>query len=200
MLYFHSVMVKKHNVTILHFLLSHKNAEFTIRTIAQKVNLDYKAAYLAMQELIHAGVISSRRAGQSILCSFNRNAFTDDVFSAELQRREELLNNKSLRTVYAYFKDVKNPFFILLLFGSRSSGTARQRSDIDVLLITDNDAVRDEMKRVTSLIPLNIHLIDFMPTDFVSMLKTTDFNVGKEAFGGVILFGIEDYYRLIAHA
>ena len=32
------------------------------------------------------------------------------------------------------------------------------------------------------------------------MLKTTEFNVGKEAFyNNIILYGIEDYYRMIQY-
>jgi hypothetical protein len=52
-----------------------------------------------------------------------------------------------------------------------------------------------------SLIPLDVHLSNFSSNEFLSMLKTTDFNVAKEAArDGVVLFGIEDYYRLIKNA
>jgi hypothetical protein len=41
-------------------------------------------------------------------------------------------------------------------------------------------------------------MVSFTSEEFLSMLKTTEFNVGMEAAeNNVILFGIEDYYRLL---
>lgn len=69
------------------------------------------------------------------------------------------------------------------------------------MLITDNEKTKQNFKNKMSLIPLNIHLLTFTSSEFLSMLKTTEFNVGKEAFdSNIILFGIEDYYRLIKNA
>ena len=103
--------------------------------------------------------------------------------------------------MYTYFKDIPEPFFILLLFGSYASGKNRKSSDIDLMLITDNEDIQKKIKSKVALIPLKIHLTEFNSKEFVSMLKTTEFNVGKEAFyNNVILYGIEDYYRVIQHA
>jgi len=58
-----------------------------------------------------------------------------------------------------------------------------------------------QVKNKISLIPLNIHLVEFTSEEFLSMLKTTEFNVGREAFNNnIILFGIENYYKLIKNA
>jgi len=86
----------------------------------------------------------------------------------------------------------------LLLFGSYASGKARTGSDIDLMLITDDKTIESQIKNQMSLIPLPVHLLSFTAGEFISMLKTTEFNVGQEAFyNNIILFGIEDYYRLI---
>ena len=117
------------------------------------------------------------------------------------KRREEIFKNSDLRALSSYFRDIKEPFFILLLFGSYASGKARKGSDIDLMLITDSEAAANRAKKIVSLIPLGIHLVDFKSKEFTSMLKTTEFNVGKEAVNNnIILFGIEDYYRLIQNA
>jgi len=69
------------------------------------------------------------------------------------------------------------------------------------MLITDSESINKKIKGIVSGTPLEIHLSDFKIEEFLSMLKTTDFNVGKEAFyNNVILFGIEDYYKMIENA
>ena len=195
-------MEKIHNTTkdkVLKLLLSNKDKEFTIRAIAKEIAIDYKTVHIVVNRLLKSGVLSSKKAGQTILCSLNR--FNADIFRAESIRREELLRNKSLYALHNYFKDLKEPFFIILLFGSYASGKARKGSDIDLMLITDNDDLRKKAKKIVSLIPLSIHLVDFNSKEFLSMLKTTEFNVGKEAVNNnIILFGIEDYYRLAQNA
>lgn len=197
-------MSKIHNSTkdkILILLLSNKKKEFTIRKISKRILVDYKAVHIIVKRLIKDNVITAKRAGQTILCSLNYQSFNADVFRAESIRKEGLLKNKDLYSLYNYFKDIKEPFFILLLFGSYASGKARKGSDIDLMLISDNDELRKKARRIVSLIPLDIHLVDFNSNDFLLMLKTTEFNVGKEAVNNnIVLFGIEDYYRLIKNA
>ncbi len=151
-----------------------------------------------MQALIKSNIIRAKKIGQTVLCSINPAEFNEDIFNAESSRREELLKNKDLSALYGYFKEVEEPFFILLLFGSYASGKNRKGSDIDLMLITDSEDIPKKIKSKISLIPLKIHLTEFNSKEFVSMLKTTEFNVGKEAFyNNIILYGIEDYYRLI---
>ena len=197
-------MSKIHNTTkdkILKFLLSNKNKEFTIRSISKNISVDYKTVYLITKELIKAGIINSKTMGQAVLCSINQNNFNSDVFRAELIRREESFKNKNLLVLHNYFKDIEEPFFVLLLFGSYASGKQRKGSDIDLVLITDDENIKKQVKSRLSLIPLKVHLIDFNSKEFLSMLKTTEFNVGKEIFNNnIILFGIEDYYRIIKNA
>lgn len=194
-------MENKHNVKILQFLLSNKKKEFTIREIAKETSIDYKAAYITIQGFIENDTISAKKVGQSTLCSINAKTFNTIIFQAEDTRKKELLKNKNITSLYSYFKDLKTPFFILLVFGSYAKKQERRKSDIDLLLISEGEAIKTEIHEKIKLIPLDIHLIDFSAKEFLSMLKTTEFNVGKEAFyNNIILFGIEDYYRLIQHA
>ncbi len=196
-------MVKIHNSKdyILKLLLSHKNTEFTIRSISQKISIDYKTVHGVMQDLIKANLVRAKKIGQTVLCSINPTEFNTDIFRAETLRREELLKNKDLFSMYSYFKDLEEPFFILLLFGSYTSGKNRKGSDIDLMLIADNEDTKKKIKSKIALIPLEIHLTEFNSSEFVSMLKTTKFNVGQEAFyNNIILCGIEDYYKMVQHA
>ena len=193
-------MVKIHNTAkdkILKFMLSNKEQEFTIRAIAKNTAIDYKSAYLTINGLIEEKIINAKKVGQAVLCSINTKAFNSDVYRAETIRREELLKNKNIHAMTDYFNNIK-PFFIMLLYGSYAKGNQTKSSDIDIMLITDDNTINKQIKNKISLIPLNIHLTDFTSKEFISMLKTTDLNVGKEATSNnIILFGIEDYHRLL---
>jgi len=198
-------MEKIHNSTkdsILKLLLSNKGREFTIRAISKSISIDYKTVYLTIKQLAKASIVITKKAGQTTLCSINQKEFNADIFRAELIRREEALTNKNIYVLYRRIKeDTKEPFFALLLFGSYARGKPRKGSDIDIMLITNSQAVREEMKHIVSLLPLKIHLADFSSEEFLSMLKTTEFNVGREAFNNnIILFGIENYYSLMQNA
>ena len=192
-------MVKIHTQDkLLSLLLSNKREHFSIREISKRIKIDYKTVYLLVQNLIQNKIILSQKAGQTTLCSINLISFNSDIFRAESLRKEELLKNNNFSALQSYFKEVKNPFFVLLLFGSYASGKARTGSDIDLMLITDDKTIESQIKNQMSLIPLPVHLLSFTAGEFISMLKTTEFNVGQEAFyNNIILFGIEDYYRLI---
>jgi len=195
----HNIMVKIHTQDkLLSLLLSNKREHFSIREISKRIKIDYKTVYLLVQNLIQNKIILSQKAGQTTLCSINLRSFNSDIFRAESLRKEELLKNNNFSALQSYFKEVKNPFFVLLLFGSYASGKARTGSDIDLMLITDDKTIESQIKNQMSLIPLPVHLLSFTAGEFISMLKTTEFNVGQEAFyNNIILFGIEDYYRLI---
>lgn len=193
-------MVKIHNSTkdkILKLLLSSKEKEYTIRSISHTINMDYKTVYQVVNELIDNKLIRAKRAGQTILCTINQETFNPDMFRAEWLRREDLLRNKDLYVLYKRISDVPSSF-VMLLFGSYASGTQRKSSDIDIMLITDDENVKKEIWAAFSIMPLKIHLLEFTAAEFISMLKTTVFNVGREAQkNNIILHGIEEYYRMI---
>ena len=193
-------MAKQHNSTkdkILKLLLSDKEQEFTIRGISKKVKVDYKTVYITVNNLIDNNLINSKRAGQTILCSINQETFNPDMFRAEWLRRENLFKNKNFYVLQKRIAEV-NGYFIMLLFGSYALGKQTKGSDIDIMLIADDKKVNKEIWNAFSIMPLEIHLVEFTTNEFISMLKTTSFNVGREAQkNNIILHGIEEYYRLI---
>jgi predicted nucleotidyltransferase/predicted transcriptional regulator len=193
-------MVKKHSTKnkILLFFLSRKKEQFTIRSISKNIAVDYKTVYLVIQDLIKANLIIAKKIGQTILCSLNHRNFNQEIFTAEYLRRKIILKNKNLAVLHNDIASMRKPFLILLLFGSHASGKATKKSDIDLMLIVNDEETRNSVRNKLKLLPLNIHLLDFTTDEYLSMIKTTDFNVGQEAFyNNVILHGIENFYNLI---
>ena len=202
MVNFHNIMVNKHNSLnqILAFLLDNKKEELTIRAIAQKTSIDYKTTHTIIKDLSKQGIIDTKKVGQTVLCKTN-NSFDENIFIAETMRKEKILKNKDIKVIHKYIAETKSIFFVLLIFGSYTSGKNTKNSDIDLLLIADDKNTIESINNKLKLLPKEIHLVNFSTKEFVSMLKTTDFNVGIEAANNnVILFGIEDYYRILKNA
>jgi len=183
-------------IHILNLLVEHQEENFSIRHIALQRKVNYKSAYQAVQKLQKEGIINLVKHGNITLCNFNRT-FHNSVFTVEHARTQELLKNKSFKVLYNHLAAI-NSQFILLLFGSYVKKRQTKHSDIDLLLITNQP---EEVQNQLRLLPLPIHLTPITYADFLTMLKSKEFTVVSEAIKkNIILFGIEDYYRLINHA
>jgi len=183
---------------ILKLLISNKEEIFSIRKISKIRKINYKSAYLSLRFLEKEKLVTLNKIGNTLSCTFN-NKFNELVFKAEYLRREELLKNKNFLVFYNQLKKI-NKQFILLLFGSQVKGIAKKHSDIDLLLIS-NEEVAKIVHTETRLIPINFHLTAISYEEFVNMLKSKEFTVVSEAIKkNIILIGIEEYYRLLKNA
>ena len=93
----------------------------------------------------------------------------------------------------------------IILFGSYVKGTATKQSDIDLLFIVDNlkdKKLREVIDRESASYQYT-HNTKISPLitdikEFKEMLKSKEFNVGKEVKeSGVSLYGHELFWRLI---
>lgn len=184
------------NTKILVYLLNNKEQKFTINQISKDLKINYRIAYTSIKELEKDGLVLAEKAGNSTLCSLT-NKFDEQIFMAEYTRREELLKKSDFKKIANRFSEAKQNF-VLLLFGSHAKKTSTKQSDIDLLVISENGK---ELKEIVELIPLKIHLTVVSYQLFLDMLKSKEISVGNEAVkNNVILFGIEDYYRMINNA
>lgn len=183
-------------LAILRLLLENSGKEFSIRQIAGMRGINYKTAYEGVKKLESEGLLDVKNHGNISLCSFNRN-YNESVYLVEYQRREELLKNKNFKVLHNRLKGVPGQF-ILLLFGSQAKKTQSRHSDIDLLLISNNPKpIQEEV----NLLPLKIHLTEITYLDFMEMLKSREKTVVSEALkNNIIMFSIEDYYRLQQNA
>lgn len=183
---------------ILRFLIENKEKSFSIYGLSKSLKIDYKLVYINVKKLQKEGPISVEDFKSQKRCSF-KDRFNEDVFSVESERRADFLKKKEFRAIYDILKEI-NKQFIVLLFGSHVKGTATKHSDIDCLLIfSEEDAKKIEEKLL--ILPFEVHLTTISYDSFINMLKSKEFTVVSEALKkNIILFGIEDYYRLIQNA
>lgn len=190
----------KNRLKLFVFLMENKGVEFTIKGISEKLKMNYRIVHVEIKALEEMGAIKVRKAAGANLCSFIY-ALTPLAFEAEEARKEALLKDKNLKVIYNRIKEIQDPFYILLVFGSYAAKTQSKKSDIDLCLITDSNYVRSNAERTISQIPLNVHFITFTKDEFLSMLKTRKQNVGHEiAKNNIILKGVEEFYELVNYA
>lgn len=191
------MIIMKTEIKILEFLIENRYGP-TLREISQKLRIDYKITHTAAERLIKKGIVEKKRVGKSITL-FIKNKFSNEIFEAEMKKRERVLLNQNIRAIYERLCELNFPF-IAILFGSYSIGRQNKNSDIDIMVICEKSR-EQSVEETISLIPLKIHLIILEPKDFMNMARSKEFTVVSEANKNrVILSGIEDYYRLITNA
>ena len=181
---------------VLELLIDQGVERWTIRKLAQARKINYKSAYTIVHELSRDGVIALETLGNSTLCSFNHR-LSPLVFDVECHRRTTLFKDSRIKSIYERLQRLPT-FFIVLVFGSHVKGTATKHSDIDLLIIAEDEK---PVQQALRLLPLEIHTTGVTPQEFISMTKSKEFSVVSEVLKkNAILIGIEDYYRLLEHA
>lgn len=183
-------------IKILKFFLEHKEDKFTIKKIAESLQINYRIAYEKIIQLEKDNLVRVSKVGNSKLCELTYH-FDEKLFEAESERRKGLFRNKDFLVLYRRLAELKFSF-IALLFGSQAQGTASKHSDIDILTIGGDEK---EIKSAISLLPDKIHLTTVSYPDFIHMAKSREFTVVSEAIkNNIILIGIEEYYRMLENA
>jgi len=186
----------KSDIKILKLLLDKKEERFTIKKIAESLNINYRIAYEQVMKLEEEGLLKIAKIGNSKICEFT-NKFDSKVFEAEYERKEDLFKKRDFLILHNRLAELKFPF-IAILFGSYAKGAANKHSDIDILTIGGNEK---EIKTTISLLPDKMHLTAVNYENFIHMAKSGEFTVVSEALkSNIILIGIEEYYRLMENA
>ena len=192
------VNIHGEKIEILKLLIENKEEIYSIRKIALIRKINYKSAYNALKTLEKEEIVELKKAGNTRLCSFN-NKFNETTFIAEYSRRENLFKKREFPIIHDSLSNLEFPF-IILLFGSYAKGTETKHSDIDLLLISDEEHFKRVEEKI-DLFPQDIHLTPVSYESFIRMAKSKEFSVVNEAIkNNIILIGIEEYYRLLKNA
>jgi len=187
-------MAKNHS-KIIRVLVERQEEELNISNLSKYSGIDYKNVYSIVKDLENKGLIVVKAFGKTKKITLIKKVHPL-IFEAEYLRREELLNkDRNLLILYKRLSELGFPF-VVLLFGSYAKGKATKHSDIDLLIISNEE--ESKIQEVLDLFPLRIHSTFINFEDFRKALKTKEFSVISEAIkNNIILIGIEEYYRMI---
>jgi predicted nucleotidyltransferase len=187
----------KNNLLIFKQFVDNKNKTFSIKKVSEAVKINYRIVYEEILELEGEGLIKITRHGNSNVCEFSYK-YCSKAVEIEEARRQEVFKNKDIELIDKRIKEVKSPFYILVLFGSYATRANQRGSDIDLCLITDDPAINKGVNAILSVTPLNVHLLEFTSEQFLQMIKSKESNVGNEIVkNNIILWGQEGFYSLV---
>ncbi len=185
-------------INILMFLIEHRPEKINMAMISDRLGIDYKNVYSTVKKLVADGIVSLEKFGRTNICTLvERN--NPLIFWAEYVRRERLLRDKRFKVIYDTLNSLKFPFGCLV-FGSYAKNSATKASDIDLMIIADQNKEKP-IRRVISTIPMNMHPTFLTEEEFLAMASSNNFTVVSEALKrNIILIGIEDHYRRLEYA
>src|SRR3989338_6530250 len=183
----------RNDVTIIKFLIEHKNEELNIRTFSKQIHMDYKNIHSILKRLETISLIKVELFGKSKRVTLN-NTIHPLLFEAEFERRKDVLKDKNIAVMLNSFKrGLKSKMYVLLLFGSYAKKTQMKNSDIDLLFICPDgmeQTFEKDIHRISQSMHLPLHTLFFSESQFIEMAYSRESNVGQEALkNNIILYG-----------
>lgn len=130
-----ALLGQQSKVRILRFLFK-SQVELTGREIARNVGLSHPKCHLALKELSEQGVVVVRRVGKSILYRLNdESLFAQEVLKPLFGSERGFI----LRVPRMLMDKLSFPVASMVLFGSVAQGKERPDSDIDLLMLIEDD-------------------------------------------------------------
>lgn len=117
-------------------LLATRATPLTGREVARLTGLSQPGAARALEHLASLGVVSRQSAGKAILHELARDNFLVESIVLPALAAEDSLTADLVSSLAETFGPVS---ISVTLFGSAATGDARSGSDIDVLVVTEDD-------------------------------------------------------------
>ncbi|MBI2145316.1 nucleotidyltransferase domain-containing protein [Candidatus Woesearchaeota archaeon] len=183
-------------------------AEYSINEIARRLGRKgYSFIYNKVMSMVADGVLNKRVVGTSSLCSLNLSEYNTILLlcQREAAKAKELFShNKTLKGILDKLLDESkqsNTLHFVAVFGSYAKGTAREKSDVDLLVVVE-DRKRETVSRVANTLSMahavELNAVVMDKKLFQSMLTSKDVNVGKEALRyHVVIYGCEKFFEYV---
>src|SRR3989344_6918806 len=175
-----------------------------IKKLSGKKSESY--VYTSLKKFVKSNILKEERAGNVVLYSLNLSSHKTLAYAGfvleYLSWNKKYIPYKNLEKIIS---KIPTKFFVFVITGSYANNTQRKDSDIDAVIICDDafepKKIYAELKQDCELNIPQIHLYVFKKSEFLSMLLNKEANYGKEiANKNLILFGGEEYYKIISEA
>lgn len=180
-------------------------ASYNIMEIGKKLGkASYDWTFRAVKKLNQQGVLSIESRGGSSFCSINLGSNLALAYMALLEQMA-IPAGLPMKNIQKLLGSMPASYFTFMITGSYARGKATPRSDLDIVIITENknDARKAEtiLGNEGGLMIPKAHIFAFSREEFLQMLLDKRENYGKEAYRNrLILAGAESYYRIIGEA
>ncbi|MBU4245892.1 MAG: nucleotidyltransferase domain-containing protein [Nanoarchaeota archaeon] len=175
---------------------------YTIREISKAVETtSYSWTFNAVKKLSKLGILHLEEKGHSKIVTINLNSAIAIKYLSLLDELEA--NEREIPNINEIFKIINTAYFTLIIAGSYAKGTETKNSDLDVIVITNDDTISilNTLKNKGGLLIPEVHPYVFTQKEFLEMLLAKEENYAKFIFKErLIFFGAENYYLTINEA
>ncbi len=175
-----------------------------IKNLSGKKSEGY--VYDALKRFVAVGSLKEEKAGNVVLYSLNIESLRTQSYAGFIAEymawNEEHIPYRDLEKIA--FK-IPTDFYILIITGSYAKNCQKKRSDIDIVIIVDDNTepkrVYSELKYACEMNIPPIHLYVFKRSEMLTMLLDKKANYGTEiARNNLILSGGENYFKIMSEA
>ena len=180
--------------------------EYTIREIMNAVHKNsYSWIFKTVKKLNKLGMINIKKKGNSNICSINLNNYSTITYLSLIEQINWKLKKLPQKNILELINSIPLSYFTFIITGSYASGKATKKSDLDIVLLTedniDTKKILTILKNKGELMIPEIHPYVFTKSEFMQMLLSDEENYGKMVFkNNLIIFGAENYYLIIKEA
>ena len=187
----------------MEIFVSKIDKKFSINEAAEVLKKPYALIHRSMQELIKKKLVL---LDDKKLLSLNYNEnFTELSFIESLRAKNSLEKEKSV-SLFAKdcLKEIREDFFIFLIFGSFAE--KKKFNDLDIMIILDNQSKVEQIEKIIKNIASNfsfkidLHILS-KESAYEMFSKREQINILNESLNKhLIVFGGESYYRILSNA
>lgn len=199
-------MLSKTQIKILSVFRNNLFTKLTFKEIKtlskQKSNSMVQTAIALFKE---KNLLNIESVGDINLYSLNlSNRLTKTYLSLCLEEDTKKISVHTREVINETIKHIleRTEFFILSLFGSHVKGKATTNSDIDMMLIADDESARSKIKPIIETIrrrelsKIDCHI--FTKEEFTEMIENNSENLGKQIYrSSLVFYGLEQYIELL---
>lgn len=134
--YLEELLNSKVALRLVRTLNRHIGSIFTVRKLAEAAGVSVSEAAVVVQELEKYGIVTIQPVGRAYLVELNERSYFVNRILRPIVKAEEGTVAELVSILRKYL--IHESIISALLFGSVPRGQARDDSDIDLLVITDN--------------------------------------------------------------
>ncbi|MEK6952913.1 MAG: nucleotidyltransferase domain-containing protein [Nanoarchaeota archaeon] len=177
---------------VLGVLLADPLYEFKEIELINKAKIGKGSASHAINNLINDKVLIEKRVGKAKILSLNlRNSYftlLKNLFDLE----KLLLMGRNRYSAVLFLKDlIKEDIRLLIVFGSTIAGTSTEESDIDILIVTNNQyRISKEREKTEEIFGQKFNLHVYTEKEINSKVKEDTF-IKNALLKGVLIYGYD---------
>ncbi|MDP2908949.1 MAG: nucleotidyltransferase domain-containing protein [Nanoarchaeota archaeon] len=186
------------NLRIINHLGKHIKERFTMHQLSKLLHIPYASFYRAIQQMKDLLITEAVGKSKAISLNISNPVVKSYLTISSDEEKKEFLAKQPIIKKIANELNVKD---IVMLFGSYAKGKETEKSDIDIMVISQDGKKSISFSKYELLFRKKINPVFVKKEEFRKMLNEREENVGKQALKDhVILNNPEGFWGCVLDA